>query len=191
MAGHRSSVPSADSGRVHVPRLNQDPVWSLKPWPAVVTIAHQDFEIPAMPAADWLAVLMKPELSLDEFLFELIPDSEDLLLATQASLDDLYTACLDLISLVSARHWWVTMRLISVARESWDILGAELALRNANAAQLSLSAWLDVLLLVTLRQMDPKDVTMFTMRLEAVPEEESVPQEEMEMSANAFLAMGR
>ena len=191
MAGHRSSAPSTDSGRVHVPKLNQDPIWSLKPWPAVVTIDHQNFEIPAMPAADWLAVLMKPELSLDEFLFELVPGIEDLILTTQASLDELYTVCLDLITLISARHWWVTMRLIGVARESWDVLGGEMALRHVDATQLSLSAWLDVLLLVTLRQMDPKDVTMFTMRLEAIPEDESVPEQEMEMSASAFLAMGR
>jgi len=39
--------------------------------------------------------------------------------------------------------------------------------------------------------MDPKEVTMFTMRLELAPETEETPAEELEMSADAFLAMGR
>lgn len=190
MAARRSSAPSSDNG-VRVPKLNKDPVWSLKPWPVAVTLGGLDFEIPALPAADWLAVLMKDELDLSEFLFEMIPDSEIALFNADISIDAVYSACLDVIGLVSARNWWITLRLIGVARESWDVLGGEMIFRNVDAARISLSAWLDVLLLVILRSMDPKDTTSFTMRLEMPPEGEEVPPEELEMSADQFLAMGR
>jgi hypothetical protein len=116
-----------------------------------------------------------------------MPEAEELLYNGTLDLEELYQTCLDLITLVSARPWWVTLRLIGVAEDSWDVLGAEMIFRHIDATQLSLSAWLDVLLLVTLRSMEPKDTTMFLMRLELPPETEK--PEEMEMSSGAFLAM--
>ena len=193
MAGRRSSAPSpsVDSGRIAVPKLNKDPVQSLKPWPTVVTIHGLESEIPAMMAADWLVLLMREKLDLVDIFIELLPDSESLLFNGSITVEELYDIVIDTISLVSGRHWWVALRLISVARESWDILGARMTMRHIDPTQLSLAAWLDALLMVTLAEMDPKEVTMFTMRLEAVPEFEDVPAEELEMSADAFLAMGR
>lgn len=189
MVARRPSASSPD--RVQVPHLNKDPVWSLRPWPAVIRVAGQDFEVPPLVAADWLAVLMVEDFSMDEFIMLILPEADDLLYETGLPLDELYEACTDLISTVSARPWWVTMRLINLARESWEVLGAELILKHVDAATLSLSAWLDALLVVTIRALDPKDVTMFTMRLEAVPETEAEEGVEPEMSAEAFLALGR
>lgn len=193
MAGRRSSVPSpsADSGRVAVPKLNKDPIQSLRSWPTVVTVHGQECDIPAMSAADWLTLLMKENLDPVDVFIELLPEQESLLFDGSITVEELYDLVLDVISLVSGRHWWVAMRLIGVARDSWDILGARMTLRHLDPTQLSLAAWLDALLLVTLAEMDPKDVTIFTMRLEAVPETEDAPAEELEMSADAFLAMGR
>ena len=187
MAGHPRSAPSSDNDRVVVPHLNKDPIWSLKPWPATVTVAGLDIEIPALCAADWLAILMQAEPDLDALIADYMPEAEELLFEGTVSLEELYEVSLELIALVSARPWWVTLRLISVARGSWDVLGGEMSFRHIDATQISLSAWLDVLLLVTLRSMEPKDTTMFTMRLEAPPETEEA--EEPEMSAGAFMAM--
>jgi len=193
VAGRRSSAPSpsTDSGRVAVPKLNKDPVQSLKPWPTVVTVHGQEYEIPAMMATDWLALLMKEDFDPVDLFIELLPDSESLLFDGTLSVEELYDLVTDLVSLVSGRYWWVALRLIGLARDHWDVLGAKMILKQVDPSQLSLSAWLDALLLVTLAEMDSKDVTMFTMRLEAVPETETVPEAELEMSADAFLAMGR
>lgn len=155
----------------------------------MVTVHGQEYEIPAMVAADWLSLLMKEDLDPVDIFTQLLPDSESLLFDGSISVEELYDLITDVVSLVSARHWWVALRLIGLARDSWDVLGARMTLRHIDPTQLSLSAWLDALLLVTLAEMDPKDVTMFTMRLEAVPETEEAP--ELEMSADAFLAMGR
>ena len=144
-----------------------------------------------MVASDWLALLMKEDFDPVDMFIELLPDSESLLFDGTISVEDLYDLITDVISLVSGRHWWVALRLIGVARDSWHVLGAKMILKHIDPSQLSLSAWLDALLLVTLAEMDPKDVTMFTMRLEAVPETETVPETDLEMSADAFLAMGR
>lgn len=155
----------------------------------MVTVHGQEYEIPAMVAADWLSLLMKEDLDPVDIFTQLLPDSESLLFDGSISVEELYDLITDVVSLVSARHWWVALRLIGLARDSWDVLGARMTLRHIDPTQLSLSAWLDALLLVTLAEMDPKDVTMFTTRLEAVPETEEAP--ELEMSADAFLAMGR
>ena len=106
-----------------------------------------------------------------------------------SGLEELYETCLEVISTASGRPWWVTMRLIGVARESWHILSGEML--KVDATRMSLSGWLDVLLLVIISSMDPKDTTMFSMRLEAPPPEVETKPEEMEMSANSFLNMGR
>jgi len=189
VAGRRPSgaSPSPESTRVTIPKLNKDPIWSLKPWPVSVEIYGRKLEIPALPAVDWLAVLMQAELTLDDFIDEMLPAAEDMLFDSTLSLEELYEVCLEVVSTASGRPWWVTLRLIGIAKESWHILSGEML--KVDATRMSLSGWLDVLLLVILHSMDPKDTTMFSMRLEAAPADVEVPEEEMEMSANAFLKM--
>jgi hypothetical protein len=58
---------------------------------------------------------------------------------------------------------------------------------------LSLAAWLDVMLVILIRCMDPKEVSMFVSRLELPPPSEMAAEqdrvEEMEMSVEQFLSM--
>jgi len=197
VAGRRLSAPSgsslssADSARIVIPSLNKDPVWSLRPWPVTVTFAGKDFEIPALFAADWLAYLLQPVPDLDGLINDLLPGAEDLLYDLELDPDQLYEICLELIGMVSARPWWVVFRQITVAAHSWHILGAEMALAHIDATKVSLALWLDTLLVLTIRAMDPKDVTMFVMKLEAVPADVpgTPPVEEMEMSRDSFLSL--
>jgi hypothetical protein len=189
VAGRPSSV-SPEGARVAIPALNLDPIWSLRPWPVVLTLSGWDYTIPALPAADWLAVLMRTDFDLDDMILDLLPPEVDDLLVQGLDLSDLHEACLDLIELVSARRWWITMRLISVARDHWHELGPSV-LRGAPADRVSLSAWLDVLTVTIMKAIEPKEATMFVMKLEAVPENESVPEEEMGMSADSFLSLAR
>jgi len=187
---NRSPLSSAENTQVVVPKLNKDPIWSLQPWPVTVTFAGKEFEIPALSAADWLAYLLQPVPDLDGLINDLLPGAEDLLYELELNPDRLYEACLELVAMVSARPWWVALRQISVAADSWSILGAELALKHIDASRMSLALWLDALLIVTLQSMDPKDTTMFVMKLEAAPAgvSQDKPQE-MEMSRDAFLSM--
>jgi hypothetical protein len=149
-----------------------------------------EYDIPALSAADWLAYLMQPQPDIDGLILDLLPASEELLYSSRLTLEDLYETCLNLIATISARRWWIAMRLISVARDSWHVLGPQM-LRKVDVERVSLAGWLDILTVVTLESMDPKDTTMFTMRLEAPPVDIESAPEEMEMSRDAFLSLMR
>lgn len=181
----------SESGRITVPKLKGDPVWALKPWPVIISVGGRDFEIPALPAADWLAVLMARPFDPDDLILELVPNGSELLFLESVPAEDLDHISLDVIATVSARPWWEVFRLVGMAQSSWSVLGAELILKGIRADQISLAAWLDALLLVALRTMDKDSVTMFMLQLEQPPPEEMESvAEEMEMSADAFLSMG-
>lgn len=187
------SPGTTDNGRVTVPKLNQDPVQSLRPLSVLVTVGSEEYEIPAMSAADWLSLLMAPEMDLADVFPGLLPDEqmEYMLFDSDLSMAEIADLATGIIATVSARSWWVALRLIDVARNSWDVIGGELTLKGVDPERLSLSSWLDVLLLVLLRNMDAKDIPMFTMRLEAPPPHLKDEVEEPTMSAEAFMAMAR
>ncbi len=191
MAGR--SVPSLDSQpQVVIPKTVTDPVWSLRPWPVSVRVAGGMYEIPALPAVDWLTVLMTDDPALDD-IFPGLLDEADQDVVTEAMLDghleETFSVCLDIITAVSGRPWYIAMRLIDVARTSWHVLGAEMLLKGVDAEKLSLSGWLDILVLTIMKNIDPKDAAMFTMRLEAPPADIEVEQPEPEMSVSSFMSM--
>lgn len=168
-----------------------DPIASLKPWTTIVTVAGEDFEVPALPAADWLSVLMADPLVLDDALIQLAPELgeavDEALLSGDLDFDDYLNLLLDLVSTVSGRPWFKALRLIGSMQGSWDVVGAELELRGVDAARVSLGAWLDIALVTMLKLMDEKDVPMFTLKLEAPPPGQE--PDEMEMSAQDFQAL--
>lgn len=190
------SPPSAGPGssgaspQVVIPHHTKDPVSSLRPWPVDVDLAGRTYTFPALPAVDWLTVLMTEDLDLERLVLDLCPGGHELLFdETLDSLDGLYEVLLDVIEQVSGRKWWIALRLIGVIRTNWNVLGAEMFYRHIDPTQLSLSGWLDAMLVLTIKAMDPKDVSMFTSRLELPPPGETIPEEEMEMSADQFLSM--
>lgn len=195
MAVRRSAPsPSGDGAQpqVVIPKTVTDPVWSLRPWPVSVRVVGTMYEIPALPAVDWLAILMAENPDLDN-IFPGLLDQEEQDIVTEAMLDghleETFSVCLDIITAVSGRPWYIAMRLIDVARNSWQVLGAEMLLKGVDAERLSLSGWLDILLLTIMNNIDPKEATMFTMRLEAPPADIEVEQPEPEMTASSFMSM--
>jgi hypothetical protein len=158
----------------------------------MVLLGAQEFEVPAMPAADWLAYLMQSLPDVDGLILDFFNESEELLYAGKIEIEELYEAVLDLISTVCARPWWVALRQINVARNAWHVLGPKM-LERVDFERVSIAAFLDVLLIVTLESMDPKDTAMFVLKLEMVPpelvKEQSAPIDSMEMSRGAFLSM--
>jgi hypothetical protein len=166
----------------------------LRPWPIEIEVAGTAIEVPPMCATEWLCYLMQAEPDIDTLISEIIPDLEDLVYDGAIRLDQVYDVVMEVISCAAARPWWVSLRLISVARYQWDILGPELLARGADPNVQSLSAWLDVLLVTVLGAMDPKKTTMFLMQLEAVPDVVKDPGkdafDDMEMDTGAFLSLG-
>lgn len=194
MAVTRPSPTDTGPSRITIPRLNKDPIQSLSPYSVVVSVADLDLEIPALPAADWLSVMMVESLNLDDIFPGLLDSTdtdlvEEVILSGTLDLDEYEDVIFDIIETVSARSWWVAIRLIETARTSWDSIGAELTLKGIDATHISLSSWLDALMLTIIRSMDPKDVQMWCMKLEVPPAGVEVAGEEMEMAASDFMSM--
>lgn len=189
----RPSLPSSPgeaAPRVTLPNLVKDPTWSLRPWPLLVVLGGKEYEVPALPAADWLTYLMRSEIDFDGMVLDFFPDSEHQLVDGSVTVDDLYEACFDVLETIGGRAWWVTLRLVNIARESWHILGPQM-LEAIDFERVSIAAWLDVLLVKVVNSMDPKDTAMFAARLEAAPPEFAPedPFEEMAMDPGSFLSM--
>lgn len=187
----------ATSTSVQVPHLNRDPVWSLCPWPVVVT-APGGFscEIEALPAVHWLQFLLGTDPDIAGLTSELMPELEDFFLDRDEffDVDEMHQITLDVISTVTARPWWQAIRLTSCAAANWDVLGPKLLAHGADPMSVSIAAWLDVLLVVLLENMEPSKVTMFTMQLEALPPfmlngGEQTALDLLETDRSSFLAM--
>jgi hypothetical protein len=179
-------APSADSSALHIPRHTLDPIQSLCPWPVTFTAGGREYEIPALPAAPWLALLMDPDATTDDVLIELVPDSADLVMDEDMDLVELSHS---IIQLVSGRPWYLAIRMVLLVYDHWNVLGAEMLRRGVDANRLSLSAWLDVALLTLLQNTERKDHTMLLSQLELAPTTEEVAPEEMEMSHDQFLSL--
>lgn len=198
MVGHRAASPElpdspASAGQIQLPSLVTDPVWSLKQWPVIVEVAGEDLTIPAMCAADWLHVLMSDTFIADDVFPGMLGEEdrqyvEGLLHHGNLALEDSQGLGLEIVSQVSGRPWWVALRLITVARHSWDALGGDMA-EKVDASTVSLAAWLDALFLLMVRAIEDSKRTMFLMKLELAPEGWGPKPEELEISGDAFLAM--
>lgn len=189
--------PSGGSPDIQLPAFVNDPVWALAPWPVTVELGATQWQIPALPAADWLMVLMQNPLSLSSLLPGLLDEHDvqsftDALVDGEEGFEDLTQVCQDLVATVSARPWYVALRLISVAAGSWDNIGGELVLRGVDAQRLSLAAWLDAAYLVMLRSMKQESITMWLLKLELPPPQvggEEQLEAEPEMSRDAFMGL--
>jgi hypothetical protein len=158
----------------------------------VVDVGQDTFTIPAMSAADWLAVLMVDDISIDDIFPGMLTSVdrtavEVVLHQGILTLEDVQEVSLEIISRVCGRPWWVALRLIWGARVSWDALGGEMVRYDAD--RLSIAGWLDALFLVMLRGLEDNKRSMFLMKLEMPPPGWGPDPEELEMSGNAFLAM--
>lgn len=186
-----SGEPQPDASSAPVPAHNRDPVLSLRPCPVWFTVQGVDFEIPALPAVEWLSILMRSDWSPDDVLIELAPGGLELVLQDTLDPEDTERLCLDIVEAVTGRHWWIALGLIQVIQDGWHVAGPEMIMAGIDPAQLSLAAWLDTMMLVVLRLIRKEDQAMFLARLEMPPAATEVPVEEMEMSRDQFMSMMR
>lgn len=159
----------------------------------MVDFNGKEFTIPAMSAADWLALLMDQNLTAQQIFPGLLSNEdqaelEDLLHAGKVDLEEFLDVGLEVVTTVSGRKWWVALRLILVAQGSWEALGGDMMMK-ADPTRLSLAGWLDVLFTLIVRNIEDAKRTMFLMKLETVPEGWEDESEESEMSASAFMAL--
>ncbi len=144
------------------------------------------FTIPALPAADWLAIFMAPEFNVMS-LGQLVDEPEEFMERFMGADDDLERLLLEIISTVTARKWWIAVRLLGIALKAWSVLGGEMITR-VDATRVSIAAWLDAFTVVMVDRLKPDSGTMTILQIELPPEgEESDP---FEMDEAQFLSLG-
>ena len=181
---------SPSSGRVTVPHITTDPVASLCPWPLTLEARGHEYSIPAWSAAEWLRLLMGGrELSVESLVLELVPEGVQLLMDESLSDEQVMELGLGILDLAGGRPWYITMRLVNVLVANWNVLGADMLRSGVDATAMSLSGFLDVVLLQALRNMEEGQVTMFLTQLELPPPGMDIPEEDMEMSREQFLSL--
>ena len=185
MAGPASQP---ETPRAQVPRTNRDPVRSLRPGPVAFLVKGKEYEIPALPAVDWLEVLMRPDWGGDDIFVELMPEGISLVLGDLEP-DQAEDLALQVIEEVTGRHWWIAVRLIQTLAQTWDVMGAEATFNHVDPEKLSLAGWLDAMLVLLMSRLKDQDATMFAAQLEAPPFGEEIPEEELAISEGQFLSM--
>jgi hypothetical protein len=133
---------------IHLTKIDVDPVSSMRAWGADVSFADRVFHVPAMDAAGWLELLLADPVDYEGLFPGLAgPDAvyevNQLILAKDATSDDLEQAILDLVEAVSGRAWWVTLRLCFSIRSNWESVGGEMARSGIYPWGMPLGYWLD------------------------------------------------
>jgi hypothetical protein len=183
------SQPDVASSSFQVPQFNRSPVRSLRPTPIPFTVAGLEFEIPALPAADWLNTFMQ-DWTPDDVLLDLLDNGVDVVFKLEP--DEVEDLVMDIIEEATGRYWWVALRLIGAVQGGWHVLGAEMVLQHVDPEKLSLASWLDAMTLVILRVMDKDNVTMFVSQLELPPVKVRAEiMDGMEMSQDQFMSLMR
>lgn len=193
--GDGSNVPT-----MRIPKTNVDPIWSLCTWPVTIRVHGEEFTVEPLPAAEWLKHMMHQDGHVDVLglVTDLVPELDEYFYENALPLTELADVVYELIATVSARPWWVTFRLTTVAANSWHVLGPKMIAKGGDARTLSLAAWLDVLLFQIMDVIDPEKATMFELQLEMPPKELQLEDDEtpdgelpasMEMDTQSFLSM--
>ena len=179
----RRSAPARPGGKPGGDKATSAPLpvsiaktllFSLQPWPIDISIGPCALRIPAMPASDWVSLLVSEDDILDEILGmvedeDAIEDLTDAMLAGQIDPEELTKVIMEAITLVSGRPWWVTLGIIQVAMGSWDIIGGYVSLHGLRADQLSLQAWCDGLLATLMLHVAEDKRNSFLTRLKNPP----------------------
>jgi hypothetical protein len=113
-----------------------------------VDFGGHNFQIPPLPASEWLKVLLAESIDL-EAVFpglagpETIGKVNSLILDGAGSQDELEQVILDVLEVAAGRRWWIALRLCVSVRAHWEWVGGDLARHGVSPFDVPLSYWLD------------------------------------------------
>lgn len=157
--------------------MASDLVASLRPWPIEdVVLGDVTYRVAALPAADWLAILLPENISLWAIVPELLePDAtehfEDLIVSGAFGHADWEQLCWELVAIAAGRPWWTALYLLGNAKHHShvEIVKGQLALHAVDATRISLASWLDAVYGIFTRNMAPPDRQKFDIALNRPP----------------------
>lgn len=121
-----------------------------------------------MDAIGWVELLCVDPLDTYDIFprlagFAAIEHVEDALWEGRVASDDVQRSGLQVLSAVGDRPWWVTIRLLHAAQESWDIIHVN------SAAGMAFAGWLDEVWSKVVSHIDPKKLAGVVSDFEATP----------------------
>lgn len=146
----------------------------LAPCDISVTFGSETHVVPAMSAHQWCKILLHdpfdpynvyPTMAGVNAVIEV----EDAISQGEVDAEDLARVALETVSIAGDRPWWVTLRMLATAGQTWDRIGAQLIKAGVDARHLPLAAWLDVVWLIMLDYVDPKKLVQFVAKIEKPP----------------------
>jgi hypothetical protein len=144
--------------------MQVDPAASLRCWALEIDLGGRTYEVPALPAADWLPVLLEgdPLIVLDMFVS--IEDGEtidDLILAGQVKSDELTEALIGAVEQAAGRPFMASYVLVQAATRHWATISGRLSQRGFRWDREPLGAALDAVYSIITMNMKDEDRVKF------------------------------
>jgi hypothetical protein len=146
----------------------------LAPCEIIVNFDDSDYPIPAMTAHQWCQILLgDPFDPYDVFPLlagaDAVIDVEDAIDRKTYGPDDVSRIAHEIITVAGDRPWWVTLRMLSVAAQVWDRIGAVLVREGVDSRHLSLAAWLDAIWSIMLSYIERDNLQSWLSQMEVAP----------------------
>jgi hypothetical protein len=141
--------------------MTTDPAASMRVWAVELNLAGRTFEIPPLPAADWLPLLMEGEISAVLDLIEDPDPLDEMILSGQAEPADLSASVTMAVEQVAGRSVHQALTLARVAHMEWAVVGGELARLGVRWDEIPLGAALDAIHSTVLAHLKPEGQEKF------------------------------
>jgi hypothetical protein len=150
--------------------VDVDPIASMRIWAVDVQVGGHTFEVPPLPAADWMPTLIDGDLSqILDLLRSTTIDVDELILTGSVSGEDLSEALLDAVEAAAGRPFQAAYVLAQVAAAHWGRIGGRLAQRGFRWDLMPLGAALDAIYAMVVENMKDADLAKFEALLNKPP----------------------
>lgn len=140
--------------------MDVDPAASMRIWAVEFELGGRTFEVPALPAADWLPMLMNgdPLAVLDMGDLGAV---DEMILGEEVTPEEVGEALTMVIEQATGRSLHASLTLAQVAKLQWPIIGGDLARRGMRFDQVSIGAALDAIHVTILGLLKPEAAEKF------------------------------
>lgn len=146
--------------------MDVDPAASLRIWAVEFDLGGRTFEVPALPAADWLPLLLEGDplavLDLGD-----LGEIDEMILGEEITSEELGRAMTLVIEQATGRSFHAALVLAQVARLQWPVIGGDLARRGMRFDQVSIGAALDAIHVTILGLLKPEAAEKFQALLDS------------------------
>lgn len=146
--------------------MDVDPAASLRIWAIEFELGGRTFEVPALPAADWLPLLLEGDplavLDLGD-----LGEIDEMILGGEVTSEELGKALTMVIEQATGRSFHAALVLAQVAKMQWPIIGGDLVRRGMRFDQVSIGAALDAIHATILGLLKPEAAEKFQALLDS------------------------